>query len=821
VSARIVLLLLVLSARPGASAEPGPPPREARFDKNGYLLPAGAIARLGVPTPLSEFPWSLAWSPDGKEFVAGDRSGVTRFDAATGRPIETLTFGDLFRSVYTPLSRDGRLLIFLNGPSATIFDTGTGTARGFNLPWPFADPDRKVYSLSLSDDFRFLTGITAPSAKPGVAWRYDRARDSFTRLVNDRADLTSVRISPDGKRLYAVGGSQEPELTARDLRTGRELWTVKLKATGTLRTVSADGRRLALTDKNGLTVYETADGKVVLREVIDTTTPKGMWAVDLSPDGRRAALSDCRKVTVWDLNAAKVSHTLEHAARLLAFSPDGKSLLTASGWVQRWNLESGKPAFPVPFIDRPVGASVLKWSRDGQRILNVWSGDRSGDERDWWPDVLAVWDVKTAEVSWRRASPRGVMAASFDRAGSLVLACTDDRQLRSWPVDGELRETSLAVGKPTESIRRSYAFLADGRLAVHTYGRDVQIDLYGPVGWIATKRPVWPPSTQPRTPPFFNPAVQGTIMFGPNGSRMDLVTGRVLPPLTIGTPFRSPLGEPISSPDAFVAGRLNAVGGMFAHVWESTTGRIIVDLPAFLPDWTGAVLSPDGRLIASADNDRFVMMDLAGPGRLRTFSVLGARALAFSPDGRLLASAQADGTVLIWDVPRTRAPWWTAESDRLWADLSADDAAPAWKVLWHLLDHPDQATELLSARLRPVRSWKDTAEQIARLDHPKYAVREEAVRVLAGRGMVVEEDLREALRRNPSAEQRERLEALLKKLDSAVPPTGETLRGVRCVWLLERIGTSDAKKLLAEVATGASGSRVTVEAKEALERLVK
>src|SRR5262249_19155887 len=247
VPARIVVLFLVLSAPPGAPAEPAPPPREARFDKNDYLLPAGAVARLGVPTPLSEFPWSLAWSADGREFVAGDRSGVTRFDAATGRPIETLTFGDAFRSVYTPFSRDGRLLIFLNGPSATLYDPPTGAARGFNLPSPFADPDRKVYSLSLSDDFRFLIGISAPSAKPGVAWRYDRARDKFTRLVNDRADLTSVRISPDGKRLYAVGGSQEPELTARDLRTGGELWTVELKAVGTLRAVSADGRRVATT----------------------------------------------------------------------------------------------------------------------------------------------------------------------------------------------------------------------------------------------------------------------------------------------------------------------------------------------------------------------------------------------------------------------------------------------------------------------------------------------------------------------------------------------------------------------------------------------
>ena len=270
-----------------------------------------------------------------------------------------------------------------------------------------------------------------------------------------------------------------------------------------------------------------------------------------------------------------------------------------------------------------------------------------------------------------------------------------------------------------------------------------------------------------------------------------------------------------------MAGLVHAEAGPLGHVWESATGRIIVDLPASLPDWAGAVLSPDGRVVASADNDRLVLADLAGAGRVRTLPVRGARSLAFSPDGRHLASSLADGTILIWDVPRAPEPWRVANADRLWADLSADDAAAAWKAIWHLLDHPDEATELLTARLRPITAWNDTAALIGRLDHSRYAVREEAVRELAGRGGLIEEDLRNALRSNPSVEQRERLQVLLRKLDTAVPPTGETLRGLRCIWLLERISTPAAKHVLAEIATGATGSRVTIAAKEALGRWPK
>src|SRR5207237_1341153 len=80
-------------------------------------------------------------------------------------------------------------------------------ARPFSLPAPFGAPDRKVYSLNLSADCRFLAGVAGVTSMPGVAWRYDLARDRFSRILADRADLHSVRLSPDGKRAYATGGT--------------------------------------------------------------------------------------------------------------------------------------------------------------------------------------------------------------------------------------------------------------------------------------------------------------------------------------------------------------------------------------------------------------------------------------------------------------------------------------------------------------------------------------------------------------------------------------------------------------------------------------
>jgi hypothetical protein len=49
----------------------------------------------------------------------------------------------------------------------------------------------------------------------------------------------------------------------------------------------------------------------------------------------------------------------------------------------------------------------------------------------------------------------------------------------------------------------------------------------------------------------------------------------------------------------------------------------------------------------------------------------------------------------------------------------------------------------------------------------------------------------------------------------------ETLRGLRAVELLERLGTPAARQLLADLAKGVETSRVTVAARTGLDRLTR
>src|SRR5262249_9561948 len=108
----------------------------------------------------------------------------------------------------------------------------------------------------------------------------------------------------------------------------------------------------------------------------------------------------------------------------------------------------------------------------------------------------------------------------------------------------------------------------------------------------------------------------------------------------------------------------------------------------------------------------------------------------------------------------------------------------------------------------------------ADLDSDTFTVREAAARELDQLGDAAVAAYRRALEQQPSPERRPRIEKLLSNLEGR-SVSGDELRGIRVIDVLEQIATPEARRLLEKLATGAPEARITREAKSALGRFAQ
>jgi hypothetical protein len=239
-------------------------------------------------------------------------------------------------------------------------------------------------------------------------------------------------------------------------------------------------------------------------------------------------------------------------------------------------------------------------------------------------------------------------------------------------------------------------------------------------------------------------------------------------------------------------------------------------------------ISPDGRVLAAnSSGPEIRLWDLltgADLGRFRGHQG-GITDLAFDAAGKRLISGSMDTTALVWDLTGptgklrpgagTLAP---GVAEKMWADLTGDDAERAFVAIQKLCEAPADAVALLKRHLRPAVAPdpKRVAKLIADLDSASFAVRSQATAELDKLGDLIGPAAQKAAD-DASLEKRQRLEQILKKLRVRAVQ-GEALAALRGVEVLELMGTEEARGVLQSLAGGATGSRQTEEARAALRR---
>ncbi len=455
----------------------------------------------------------------------------------------------------------------------------------------------------------------------------------------------------------------------------------------------------------------------------------------------------------------------------MAFSPNGKTLVCGEGWtIQMWDVATGKEI--RRFKAHKAGVHCLAFSPDGKWFA---SGGHDG--------AMRLWETATGRKA-REFSGYLVDSLAFSPDGKSLASGCLDRAARLWDVASgrQIRLFQVPQGRV-----RPVVFSPDGRLLASA-GDDQTVHLWE----VATGRQLLQLQGWQQ--------VFGPIMFSPDGKIL------------------------VSAYDDKI------------NLWEVATGEHLLQFQVHPREILFAALSPNGRVLATANagqHPTICLWELATGKKLVQFTghTATVEALTFSPDGKSLASGSGDGTVLLWDC--TTFQWHKVRGNKnlslkevqsCWTDLAGDNAPQAYTAIWTLVAAPKQTVSFFKEHLRPAEPASHLSKQIARLiadlDSDSFAVREKATRDLEDLAEFAESELRNAKAKQPSVEARRRIERLLLKLEGPVS-AGARLQGLRALWVLEEIGTPEARQVLESLARGAPESRLTQEAKATLKRLTK
>jgi RNA polymerase sigma factor (sigma-70 family) len=339
--------------------------------------------------------WSIAFAPDGKTIVTEDRHECRRvWDAETGRQLDR-TVGRPTRGDRWTLSRDGKLMAWLD---------------------PSVDRDIHLCDATSGKELHLLKG--------------------------DRKDLMwpVFAFSSDGKILTVVSYRSPPTMIYQwDVATGKELPPITdVPGNGfTNVAYSPNGKLLALGCRDGtVRLWQIAEGKEfrVFRSGVEKPRALAVAAIAFSLDGHALAANMDGTVRVFEVITAKERRRLTANANCLAFSPDGLTLVSENGDTTAlvWDIAGARHRDKVSAADLDRAWADL--ASDDARAAYSGLGVFIAAKQDGIADLKKR--LRFDAVDERRVL-RGIDGLNSDRFGDREQATRDLEQM------GELAEPAL------------------------------------------------------------------------------------------------------------------------------------------------------------------------------------------------------------------------------------------------------------------------------------------------------------------------------------------------------------------------------------------